>query len=79
MECGPFDFGYMVSAIENMIVDRADALEAPAGRNMAGVKEQRTFNGAFPLAVECNLADRNGIAPVQAASIDAGHLTAAHE
>lgn len=62
-----------------MIVYAADARQAPAGRYVTGMEEQRTFNRAFPTVVQRNLADCDCIPPMLAARGDRRHICAAHE
>jgi len=59
-----------------MIIDATEAGQAPAGRYMARVEEQRAFDRAFPAAVQSNLADRDSVTPVVAARCDRRHPAA---
>ena len=68
-----------VSAIENVIIDRAEAFQAPTRGNMPRVEEKCTFDRAFPAIVESDLGDRNSIAPMQATGVDRGHPAAANK
>src|SRR5437868_11032613 len=66
-------------AVEDVIADRRDALQAPAGRNVAGMKEQRVSDRGFLQPLVDDPGDRDGSLPLAVAMRDARQAVAVHE
>lgn len=69
----------VVSAVKDVISDRADFRHAPVRRDAASVKVKRVIGRRFPQIVLGNLRDGNGGPPVVAVVCDGRHRSAAHE
>ena len=68
-----------VLAVEDVVAERADARQAPARRNAAGVEEQRLAHRRGMQLLVDDLGDRDRILPVLAGARDVGQRAAANE